>query len=273
MHHGEQDDPQSRKRMKDNLERIQHRILVMSGKGGVGKSTVSVNMAYALALQGKRVGILDADIHGPSVAKMTGVEGRKMESGPGGFPVPIQAVNNLHVLSIAFLLENPDDPVIWRGPMKSGFIKQCLDSIEWPELDYLVIDCPPGTGDEALSVLHNLGSIDGVVIVTTPQDVALLDVRKSISFVNRTGNKVIGVVENMSGFICSHCGERTDIFKRGGADSLVLEYGITLLGTIPLSEQIAHSGDDGKPFVYYYSKTPAGEEMNSVVSRLMDIVG
>ncbi len=195
-----QNDEQNRDMLRmENLQKIKNTIVVISGKGGVGKSTVSVNIAYALALQGRRVGIMDVDIHGPSIAKMTGIDNKRLVSEEEGErPRPIEAVHNLFVLSIASMLESPDEAIIWRGPMKMGVIRQFLEDIDWPELDYLVVDCPPGTGDEPLSVIQLIGDVTGVVVVTTPQDVALLDVRKSINFVKKLETPILGIVENMA---------------------------------------------------------------------------
>jgi ATP-binding protein involved in chromosome partitioning len=255
---------------KENLGKIKNKIVVISGKGGVGKSTVSVNLAYALALNGNKVGIMDVDIHGPSVAKMSGIEGRRLQVSNHGRPSPIEVVNNLFVLSIASMLENPDDPVIWRGPAKMGVIKQFLEEIDWPELDYLVVDCPPGTGDEPLSVIQLIGNVTGTVIVSTPQDVAFLDARKSINFAMKLNVPIIGIVENMAGFVCPHCGKNIDIFKSGGAKKAGADFNVDVLGSIPLDASIVESGDDGKPFVYYNSGTDAGKIFKSIVEKITD---
>ncbi len=267
--HNQNQNEELQKMMRDqNLSRIKNKIIVISGKGGVGKSTVSVNLAYALALEGHSVGLMDVDIHGPSIAKMTGIEGRRLEAGKNGRPVPIEAVNNLHVISIASMLEHPDDPVIWRGPAKMGVIKQFLEEIEWPNLDYLVVDCPPGTGDEPLSVIQLIGSVTGAVIVSTPQDVAFLDARKSITFANMLKVPVLGIIENMAGFTCPHCQGKVDIFKSGGANKAGKDFNVEVLGTIPIETDIVESGDSGKPFVYFFSKTEAGKEFLSIVDKI-----
>lgn len=254
----------------ENLQKIKNTIVVISGKGGVGKSTVSVNIAYALALQGHRVGIMDVDIHGPSIAKMTGIENKRLVvEEEGQRPRPIEAVHNLFVLSVASILENPDEAIIWRGPMKMGVIQQFLEDIDWPELDYLVVDCPPGTGDEPLSVIQLIGDVTGVVIVTTPQDVALLDVRKSINFVKKLETPILGIVENMAGFVCPKCGEKVDIFKSGGAEKAGKDFNIEVLGSIPIDVNIVHSGDEGKPYVYHYGKTEGGKIFSDIADKLM----
>ncbi|MFA5757351.1 MAG: Mrp/NBP35 family ATP-binding protein, partial [Smithellaceae bacterium] len=195
-----QEEYADRRRLQARLCRIQHKIVVLSGKGGVGKSTVAVNLATALALHGLRVGLLDVDIHGPSVPTMLGLEGESLKGNPGElFPVEF---GGLKVMSLGFLLQNPDDAVIWRGPMKMGVIKQFLTDVNWGDLDYLIIDAPPGTGDEPLSLCQLIQPLTGAVIVTTPQKIAAIDVRKSISFCRRVNVPVLGVVENMSGFVC-----------------------------------------------------------------------
>ncbi|HOF02262.1 MAG TPA: iron-sulfur cluster carrier protein MrpORP [Spirochaetota bacterium] len=266
-----QNDEQNRDMLRmENLQKIKNTIVVISGKGGVGKSTVSVNIAYALALQGRRVGIMDVDIHGPSIAKMTGIDNKRLVSEEEGKrPRPIEAVHNLFVLSIASMLESPDEAIIWRGPMKMGVIRQFLEDIDWPELDYLVVDCPPGTGDEPLSVIQLIGDVTGVVVVTTPQDVALLDVRKSINFVKKLETPILGIVENMAGFVCPKCGEKVDIFKSGGAEKVGKSFNVEVLGSIPIDGNIVNSGDEGKPYVYHYGKTEGGKIFSEIAEKLM----
>jgi len=234
---------------------IGKKFMVLSGKGGVGKSSVAVNLAATLAAQGKKVGILDADIHGPNIPKMLGVEDKRplAADGPGDGIVPVAVTDNLRVMSIGFFLDNPDSAVIWRGPMKHGLIKQFLGEVQWGELDYLIMDLPPGTGDEALSIAHLIGSVDGAVIVTTPQDVALLDSRKSISFCREIKIPLIGVVENMSGLLCPHCGTTIDLFKTGGGERIAREMKVPFLGRVPLDPLMVLSGDDGCPFVDTHS--------------------
>jgi ATP-binding protein involved in chromosome partitioning len=232
----------------ENLKDVKHKIIVMSGKGGVGKSTVAVNLATALTMSGKKVGLLDADMHGPSIPMMFGLQDSQMIVNDKGKIQPIQTASNVKIISIALLLENSDSPVIWRGPVKMGAIKQFLEEVEWGALDYLIVDLPPGTGDEPLSVAQLVPSPDGVVIVTTPQDVALLSVRKSINFVKAVGLRTIGLVENMDGLVCPHCNKRIEVFGKGGAEKAAKDFGIPLLGSIPLTPSIADSGDDGVPF-------------------------
>jgi ATP-binding protein involved in chromosome partitioning len=234
--------------LKSRLSHIARKIMVMSGKGGVGKTTVAVNLAVSLANRGYRTGLLDADLHGPNIPKMLGVEGKRLQGSPEGI-VPIEVMDNLTVISMAYLLENPDTPVIWRGAMKHGVIRQFLSDVNWGELDYLVVDLPPGTGDEPLSVAQLIGNADGSIIVTTPQDVALLDSRKSVNFSLQLKVPVLGIVENMSGFTCPHCGTQIDLFKTGGGKRAAEEMGVPFLGSIPLDPEVITGGDAGKPFV------------------------
>lgn len=234
-------------RLKNNMARIKHKIVVMSGKGGVGKSTVAVNFAVALAGKGFKTGLLDIDIHGPSVPKLLGVEGM-MASGSGEQSIhPIQYNENLYVMSVGFLMQDSDQAVVWRGPLKYGIIKQFLSDVTWGGLDYLIIDSPPGTGDEPLSVCQLIEDPEGAVIVTTPQDVALADVRKSVNFCKQLRMPVIGVVENMSGFVCPHCGTVTEIFKTGGGKKMAEDMKVPFLGTIPIEPRITKNGDSGLP--------------------------
>ncbi len=266
---GESDqDYADRRRLQARLCRIQHKIVVLSGKGGVGKSTVAVNLATALALNGLRVGLLDVDIHGPSVPTMLGLEGQALKGNPGElFPVEF---GGLKVMSIGFLLHNPDDAIIWRGPMKMGVIKQFLTDVNWGDLDYLIVDAPPGTGDEPLSLCQLIQPLDGAVIVTTPQKVAAIDVRKSISFCKRLEVPVLGVVENMSGFVCPKCGELTQILPEGGGRKIASDMTVPFLGAIPIDPELAHSADSGKVFIYHYSETPTGKIMQNIIDQIMD---
>lgn len=259
--------------MKQNLENIKHSIVVISGKGGVGKSTVSVNIAYGLAFAGKRVGIMDVDIHGPSIAKMMGIEGKGLLADPkSGRPVPIKVHDNMYVLTLASLLPNQDDPIIWRGPMKIGVIKQFLQDIEWPEIDYLIVDCPPGTGDETLSAVQFLNSVDGSVIVSTPQDIAFLDARKTIKFSNQMNVPIVGLVENMAHFACPHCGKPIELFSGEGAKKACEDFGIDIIGEIPIDVNIPKTTDTGRPYIYDFSKTEGGKEFTKVVHKIIEKV-
>ncbi|MCG7851833.1 MAG: Mrp/NBP35 family ATP-binding protein, partial [Methanosarcinaceae archaeon] len=230
-----------------NLRGVKIKIMIMSGKGGVGKSTVAANLAAGLAQRGFKVGLLDSDIHGPTIPKMFGIEDEKPDVDESGL-VPIDVSPNLKVMSIGFFLESKDTPVIWRGPAKMGAIKQFLEQVSWGKLDFLIIDLPPGTGDEPLSIAQLIPDCDGAVVVTTPQDVALVSVRKSINFMNTVKIPIIGLVENMSGIICPHCNERIDVFGSGGVSKAASDFGIPVLGTLPIEPDIAAKGDSGNVF-------------------------
>jgi Mrp family chromosome partitioning ATPase len=236
------------KRLALRLSHIKNKIMVMSGKGGVGKSTVSVNLAAALALEGYEVGILDADIHGPDIPRMCGVENRSLLGHEHGI-APIQVFKGLKAVSMGLLSPDPDKAIVWRGPLKHRAIKQFLADVTWGDLDYLVIDLPPGTGDEPLSVAHLIKNVDGSIIVTTPQDVALLDSRKAVNFSRLINVPVLGIVENMSGMSCPKCGEKIDLFKVGGGARAARELGVAYLGHIPIDPKVVISCDAGTPFV------------------------
>ena len=239
------------------MDGVAKKYIVMSGKGGVGKSTVAVNLAASLALQGKKVGLLDVDIHGPSIPTMLGLEGYRLEGiGEKMLPAELPELGNLKVMSIGYRLEAPDSPVIWRGPMKNGVIKQFLEDVEWGKLDCLIVDCPPGTGDEPLSVIQLMGNADGAIIVTTPQEVSAIDVSKSINFCRQLNLPITGIIENMSGFVCPECQKITYIFKRDGGKHLAEKYGVPFLGSLPLDPAIGESGDSGKPYVLKFNDSP-----------------
>jgi len=251
------------------LERIGHKVVVLSGKGGVGKSTVAVNLAVSLSMAGYRVGLMDIDIHGPSVPKMLGLEGTVMQQSERGKLIPVR-FGGLKVMSIGFLLPGETEAVIWRGPAKAGAIRQFIGEVEWGDLEYLIVDCPPGTGDEPLTVIQTLEKIDGAVVVTTSQDVALTDVKKSISFCGQLNLPVLGVIENMSGLVCPHCGETVDVFKRGGGEDMALEMSVPFLGRVPLDPRIVKAGDDGAPYSYHQSDTEAGRSFSDIVTVILE---
>jgi len=231
---------------------IRHKILVLSGKGGVGKSTVAVNLAVSLALAGKPTGLLDIDIHGPSVPKILSLEGEAIVPGQDGM-LPVRMGDNLKVMSIGFLLPSGDGAVIWRGPRKYHTIKQFLKDVQWGVLDFLIVDSPPGTGDEPLAIAQLLEKADGGIVVTTPQDVALSDVRRGITFCRNVNLPVLGVIENMSGFVCPRCGERTDIFRSGGGRRMAREMRVPFLGRIPIDPQIVEACDSGQPYIQQFA--------------------
>jgi len=265
---GENDEEfKDRQLLESRLCRIRHKVVVLSGKGGVGKSTVAVNLAVALMMAGKRVGLLDADIHGPSVPTMLGLEREQLQGGPDGL-VPIE-VGGLKVMSIGFFLNDPDEAIIWRGPLKMGVLKQFLKDVAWGDLDYLIIDSPPGTGDEPLSVCQLIGKLDGAIVVTTPQKVAAIDVRKSVNFCRQLKVPVLGIVENMSGFACPKCGEVTQVFRSGAGQEIARDMQAPYLGAIPLDPQVAEACDTGRAFVHHYASTPTAKAMLSVVRPLL----
>jgi len=255
--------------IRNRVQRIKHKILVLSGKGGVGKSTVAANLAMSLALAGKKVGLLDIDIHGPSVPKILGIE-KEIVKTIGDTLLPVEMTGNLKVMSIGFLLRQSDDAVIWRGPMKYQMIKQFLKDVQWGILDFLIVDSPPGTGDEPLSIVQLLENADGAVIVTTPQEVALSDVRKCISFCNNLNLSVLGVLEKMSGFICPKCGEETDIFKSGGGEIMARQMGVPFLGRIPIDPQIVRACDSGQPYVQHYNLSQAALSFKKAMLPLLE---
>jgi len=247
---------------------IGRKLLVLSGKGGVGKSTVAANLAAALAKAGKQVGILDVDIHGPSVPKLMGVEDHTIQM-VGDQILPARVNERLAVMSIGFLIPSGRDAVIWRGPMKDGAIRQFLKDVTWGKLDYLVVDSPPGTGDEPLSVAKMVGSSAGAIVVTTPQDVAIADVRRCVGFCRTLSLPVVGIVENMSGLVCPKCGERIDLFKRGGGEALALEMGVPFLGQIPIDPEVVMMGDAGIPFLREGPQSPAAAAFSALVDTIL----
>ena len=261
-----------RQALRSRMCQIEHKIVVLSGKGGVGKSTVAVNLAVALALAGKRVGLLDVDIHGPSVPKLLHVEGSQISAfGDALLPVKVSCGDGtLSVMSIGFLLRERDDAVIWRGPRKYGVIKQFLKDVEWGQLDYLVVDSPPGTGDEPLAVAQLIENADGAVVVTTPQEVAVQDVRRCIVFCRQVGLPVLGVVENMSGFTCPRCGELVKIFGADGGRAMAEEMGVPYLGAIPIEPEVVVSGDSGKPIVQARPHSETAKAFGRIVRTLLE---
>lgn len=258
-------------KITSNLNKIKYKIFVLSGKGGVGKSTVSANLAVALSEKGNQVGILDIDIHGPSIPKMLGLENKRPGSSKLGFS-PVLYSPNLKIMSMGFLLQDRDSPVIWRGPLKMSVIKQLIGDVEWGNLDYLIIDIPPGTGDEPLSIAQLIPKSDGAIIVTTPQDVALVSVRKSINFVKKMNLPVIGIIENMSGFTCPHCGKNVDVFKTGGGMKASKDFSVSFLGKVPLDPKVVETGDSGEPFVVNNKDSDTAKAFIQIVSNIENII-
>ncbi len=286
---------QRKMRMSKMSEGIRHKIMVLSGKGGVGKTTVATGIALSLARMGKKVGLMDIDITGPNVPKMLGIEGTELHIEDGQI-FPAIGPHGIKVISMAFLIEDPDKPVIWRGPIKLGAIQQFIGDVAWGELDTLVIDFPPGTGDEPLTVSQTLPNLDGVVIVTTPQEVALLDSRKSINFAKTISVPVLGVVENMSGYTLSGTAEpgshismigpkgvpiditvssegkwsvTLDLFKSGGGEDSAMELEVPFLGRLPFDPGVVRGGDDG---VHRIVAEPEGETAQSFSKIVEEIL-
>ncbi len=255
------------RRLDEKMSRIKHKLIVMSGKGGVGKTSVAVNLSYGLALSGQRVGLLDVDLHGPNIAKMLGIEDAVLYATDSGIE-PAEVTSHLKAVSLALTGIDRNQPIIWRGPMKASAIRQFLSDVNWGCLDYLVIDSPPGTGDEPLSVCQLIPEITGALVVTTPQDVAVLDARKSVLFAKELNIPVIGVIENMSGFICPHCRQEIDIFKRGGGQRIAAEFKVPFLGSIPLDPGLVHFADSGKPFVSSRDQSGAAPVFLEIIKRI-----
>jgi ATP-binding protein involved in chromosome partitioning len=259
--------------LRTRMSKVRHKIAVISGKGGVGKSTVTVNLAVALAMHGPAdsIGILDADIHGPSVPRILGLAGQRLQVGsPGAFPA--SGTLGIKVVSMDFLLPNENAPVIWRGPLKMTAIRQFLSDMVWGDLDVLLIDLPPGTGDEPLSIAQLLPEMDGVLIVTIPSKVSQVVVKKSVTFARQLGMPVIGVIENMSGFICPHCREKSDIFEAGGGRKIAEELNIPFLGSIPIDQEICEDSDRGKPFILEHTDSAASRSFMEIVRKIEDFL-
>jgi ATP-binding protein involved in chromosome partitioning len=253
--------------LASRMTQIKHKIAVLSGKGGVGKSSISVNMAVLLAKRGFKVGLLDADLHGPSVPTLMGIESHRITEGL----TPIEKYG-VKVISVGFLVAKQEDAVVWRGPMKHGIIRQLLSQAEWGELDFLIIDCPPGTGDEPLSVIQAIDGLAGVVIVTTPQKVAANDVMRSISFCRLLKAPIIGIVENMAGFVCPHCKKETSIFPSGEAKHMGLVMNIPSLGSIPMDPSLSASGDIGEPWPMHCKDSISEKRFEEVVDKVLNSI-
>jgi Mrp family chromosome partitioning ATPase len=249
------------------MARIRRRLVVVSGKGGVGKSTAAANLAVALSSLGHRVGLLDVDIHGPSIPKILGCEGASLDS-DGESILPAMVRDRLALMSIGFLIGNQNDAVIWRGPMKFKVIQQFLSDVAWGDLDYLVVDCPPGTGDEPLSVAQLVGRPAAAVVVTTPQELAVADVRRCLNFCQKADLAIAGVLENMSGYICPQCGIHADLFGTGGGQRLAEEMSVPFLGRIPIDPRIVGCGDAGTCLMDAHPESPAAQSYLALAGRL-----
>jgi len=255
--------------VKQRMSKIKHKIAIISGKGGVGKSLVTVNLAIGLARNNRKrkIAILDADLTGPCVPKMLGLKGRKLDLGPAGI-FPSIGPENVKVISMDFLLPSDDSPVIWRGPLKMGAIRQFLGEVSWGQLDYLLVDLPPGTGDESLSILQLIPNMDGVIIVTIPSEVSQGVVKKAVTFARKMNVPILGIVENMSDLVCPHCGVLIEVFSKGGGAKVSEEMGVELLGSIPLDPQIASDSDDGIPFILKHPDSPASKIFTKIIKKI-----
>ncbi|MFI4910485.1 MAG: iron-sulfur cluster carrier protein MrpORP [Sedimentisphaeraceae bacterium JB056] len=257
------------KKLQDNMAAIGKKILVLSGKGGVGKSTVAANIAMELAQKGYKVGLLDIDFHGPSIPRLTGLTGQK-SFGTETELMPVPAGDNLRVMSIAFLLQDDSQAVVWRGPMKYSVIQKLLADTVWGDLDYLVVDAPPGTGDEPLSIAQLVGNNAGAILVTTPQRVAIEDVRRCVTFCKQVFLPIWGIVENMAGFVCPKCEETIDIFGKDGGKQLAEEFNIDLLSRIPMDSQIAAGADEGDSIANSSVSKPVREALDTLINKIVD---
>ena len=255
---------------------VRHVVLILSGKGGVGKTTVAANLAFAFANHGFKTGLLDLDIHGPDIPKILGIDTFRMGSYDEKTIEPVAVTGLLSVVSMAFLLPDTSSPVIWRGPMKTGVIRQFLEDVHWGDLDYLVVDLPPGTGDEALTIAQFAPNIAGAVIVTTPQDLAILDIKKAVKFVQTIGLPVIGIIENMSGMVCPHCGKEINLFGKGGGERAATEMGVPFLGAIPLDPAMRKAADVGRPFLIRSPgmprDNPTWKQVDAVMENLVRMI-
>ncbi len=265
--HNNQKYVEQEKRLRERMDKIKYKLIVMSGKGGVGKTTMAVNLAVGLARRGLKVGLLDVDIHGPNIAKMLGIEHLKCAGSEEGVEAA-EVSPNLRAVSISMLMKDADQPVIWRGPLKMLTIKQFLSDVLWGDLDYLIVDSPPGTGDEPLSVCQLISGINGAVIVTTPQAVALMDARKSVRFAQSIKVPVTGVIENMSGFICPHCRRPIDLFGTGGGQQMAVDMGVPYLGRVAFDPQIIQESDAGRFFMRFEDQAKPAGWMEDIVENI-----
>ena len=256
-------------KIEERMKNIKYKVAILSGKGGVGKSTITANLAVALASRGRPnlIGVLDADITGPSIPKILGVRGGHLNAGPAGI-FPVFGPLGIKVVSMDFLLPSDETPVIWRGPLKSVAIRQFLSDVIWGELEYLLIDLPPGTGDEALSIMQFIPKVSGVIIVTIPSEVSQLVVKKAVTFTHELKAPIVGIIENMSGFVCPNCGSIINIFKVGGGEKIAEELKVPFLGKIPLDPRICETSDDGIPFIVKHPNTPASKSFMDIVEKI-----
>ncbi|MCK5584388.1 MAG: Mrp/NBP35 family ATP-binding protein [Elusimicrobiales bacterium] len=267
MHKIDVDDSVSR--IKENMAKIRNKILIMSNKGGVGKSSIAVNIAAALNASGHKVGLLDIDVHGPSLAKMTGQEG-KTPNTDGKTLEPIEVKENFKMMSMGSLMPQSEEPLIWRGPLKIGLIKQFLSDVQWGDLDYLIIDAPPGTGDEPLSICQLLPEMTGGIIVTTGQDIALLDSKKAVNFLKKLKIGVLGIIENMTTFQCPHCAKEINLFKSGGGERAANDLNVDFLGRVPFDSDMMEAEDKGELFIEKFSDSPCAKVIKEAVEKISE---
>lgn len=259
------------KRLKVRMAKVKHKLLILSGKGGVGKSTVTANLALALARKGHKVGVLDADIHGPSIPKILGIRERKLIGGPPGI-FPAEGPLGTKVASMDFLLPDDETPVIWRGPLKMIAIRQLLADMVWGDLDFMLVDLPPGTGDEPLSVMQLIPNIDGVIMITAPSEVSQIVVKRAVGFTRELHVPIVGIIENMSGFVCPKCGAEINIFGAGGGQKMAEQLEVPFLGRIPIDQRICEDSDSGLPFVVEHAESVATKAFMNVVSKVEEFL-
>jgi ATP-binding protein involved in chromosome partitioning len=260
-----------KKKAQGKMTNVKHKIMIMSGKGGVGKSTVTANLATALAKKGYKVGILDSDIHGPSIPKILGIQGKHPKTTETGF-YPVTTKHGVKVVSMDLLLTDSETPLIWRGPLKMKAIRQLLSDAEWGELDYLLIDLPPGTGDEPLNIMQLMPEMDGAIIVTAPSDLSQYVVRKAVSMARRMNIPIIGIIENMSGFVCPNCGEKYELLGSGGGKKISEEMNLNFLGQIPIDPKITENTDQGTPFIINEPESQTAKVFNEIVQKIQKTV-
>ena len=259
------------KRIKTRMAKIKYKLAILSGKGGVGKSTITSNLAIALARKGYKVGVLDVDIHGPSIPKILGIRGRELATGPPGI-FPAKGALDIRVISMDFLLPDDETPVILRGPMKTGVIRQFLSDVVWGDLDFLLIDLPPGTGDEPLSIMQLIPDIDGILMITAPSEVSQIVVKRAIGFTRELHVPLVGIVENMAKFTCPKCGTEFDIFGADGGQKISDELNVPFLGKIPIDQRICEDSDKGTPFVIEHTDTPAAKAFVQIVDKIEEFL-
>lgn len=253
---------------RQRLSQVKFKVAVLSGKGGVGKSLVTANLAAALAKKGFEVGVLDADVHGPSIPKMFGVHGQVLYAGPGGI-MPVVGVGNVKIVSADLMVPEEDAPLIWRGPLKTSFLRELLSMVAWGPLDFLLVDLPPGTGDEPLTIAQLIRDLSGAIVVTTPSDLTRIVVKKAITFCKQVKMPLLGVVKNMAYFVCPVCGTKHYIFGKSGAERLSEEMNVRVLAEIPLDPRINESADNGVPFVLAYPDSEAAKSFYKLADEVL----